>query len=260
MVYLEKMPSRSTFVLASAALAFLSTLLSMSAVVAQEPVSEYPIWRGVFSEAQKNHGKEVFNTRCAGCHTEDLTGGEGPALIGGAFARNWSGHHVDRLYRKILANMPPEESHSVSDSDKLATMTYILWMNGFPTGPNALTADLDAMSEMMILGKSGLAPPMTGAMVKVIGCLTKDAAGNYRLTNGPDATVSTLEDQGPNEKKAALASPPGTHTFRLVDVFPKPDAFVGHKMIAKGLIIRADKDDQVNVLSLESLAPACAAQ
>jgi hypothetical protein len=250
------MPSRPMLVLAPAALVFFSTL----ALVAQEPSSEYPIWQGVFSEAQKNHGKEVYNTRCAGCHTEDLTGGEGPALIGGAFARNWSGHHVDRLFRKIQSNMPAEEPHSVSDADKLATMTYILWMNGFPTGPKALEPDMEAMSRMMILGKNGLAPPMTGAMVKVIGCLTKDAAGAYRLTNGQDAMVATLDDPGPNEKKEALASPAGPHTFRLVDVFPKPDALIGHKMMAKGLIIRADKDDQVNVLSLESLAPSCAPQ
>jgi len=43
------------------------------------------IWQGVFTAAQADRGKAVFNTTCLRCHGEDLAGNTAPALKGDRF-------------------------------------------------------------------------------------------------------------------------------------------------------------------------------
>jgi hypothetical protein len=215
------------------------------------------IWEGVFTEAQANRGQQTYQTRCAHCHAEDLTGGEGPSLVGSNFHRNWGGRHVDRLFKKIVERMPPEEETSISEDDKLDILAHILRMNGFPAGKTELPNDPAVLADLLMVGRDGPAPAPTGAMVAVAGCLTKDASGVFRLINAQEPTLSSLDDHPPDEAKNAAAAPPGTQTFRLVDAFPAPDQHVNKKMLAKGLLIRATGDNQVNVLALEPIAPTC---
>ena len=48
-------------------------------------------------------------------------------------------------------------------------------------------------------------------------------------------------------------------------VFPSPDAYVGHRVETKGLLIRAEEGDpagvdSLNVTSVQSLSESCAAE
>src|SRR5262245_55737802 len=114
---------------AAAACAGLLTATVMAAPQAA-PVarkdSPYRIWQGVFTQAQTLRGKHTFEARCAHCHLEDLSGGDGPGLVGGNFWRGWGSRYVDRLFKKVKEKMPPGEEFLVSDAEKLDIITYIL--------------------------------------------------------------------------------------------------------------------------------------
>ncbi len=212
------------------------------------------IWAGVFSEEQVKRGHDVFMNRCAHCHDERLTGGDGPALIGGQFNRNWGSRTLQRLFVKIKDRMPPGEVFVATDKEKLDVVAFLLSMNGFPTGPGELPLDADVLSSILIVGKNGPEPAPTGSMVEVVGCLTAEGA-DFVLTHATEPVVSTMDDPGGDAK--AFKGPLGTSTVKLLDVFPKPDALKGHKLMAKGLLIRNGTAINLNVLALDQVAPTC---
>lgn len=214
------------------------------------------IWEGVYTQDQAVRGKHVYEEHCTSCHGSDLTGGDGPALIGGTFNRSWSSRYLDRLFVKIRDRMPADDVMAVSDAEKLDIVAYMLEYNGFPAGKQDLTIDLEHLSTVQIVGKNGPEPAPTGATVEVIGCLVQDGNG-WKLVNAIEPVVSSLDDPA-GDAAAAVGRALGTQTIRLLDVFPKPDAHKGHRMMAKGLLIRADSGTQLNVLALEMVAPSCA--
>jgi Ser-tRNA(Ala) deacylase AlaX len=64
------------------------------------------------------------------------------------------------------------------------------------------------------------------------------------------------------EIAAARAKPLGNHTFQLLDVeyFSTafhPEAHAGHKVNAKGFLIRTDTEVRINVTWVEMLAADC---
>ena len=223
---------------------------------APAPATTISIWDGVFTQAQAARGREQFSAHCTFCHGDDLTGADGPGLVGGNFRRNWGSRYLDKLYKKIRERMPAEDVSSVSDADKLDITAFLLSMNGFPAGKSELTTDPAHLAAIQIVGKNGPEPAPTGATVEVIGCLAQDGNG-WKLVNAIEPVVSSLDDPA-GDAAAALGRAMGTQTIRLLDVFPKPDAHKGHRMMAKGLLIRADSGTQLNVLALEMVAPSCA--
>ena len=231
---------------------------SQAAAPAQQPAQQSVtrIWDGVFTQAQATRGNTAFHTHCASCHGDDLTGGDGPALIGGNFRQNWGSRYLDRLYKKMREKMPPGEENLVSDADKLDILAFLLQSNRFPAGAEALKPEPEYLAGIQIVGKNGPEPAPTGATVEVIGCLVQDG-NTWKLTNSTEPMVSTLDDPV-GDAAAAAKRALGTQTVRLLDVYPKPDAHKGHTMMAKGLLIRSDADLQVNVLALDMVSPTCA--
>jgi mono/diheme cytochrome c family protein len=213
------------------------------------------IWNGVFTTAQVERGKDLFHARCAHCHSEDLTGGEGPSLVGGSFGRNWGSRHVDRLFTKIKEKMPPGEEFLVTDLEKVDIVTFILSMNGFPSGDTDLALDPAFMADLQIVGRNGPEPPPTGAMVEVLGCLVPNGT-SWKLTHSIEPAISTMDDVAADAKDA-VSRPLGSHTIQLLDVFPKPDAHEGHRMMVKGLLIRLDDQVKVNVLAIGMVSSSC---
>ena len=72
-------------------------------LIAQDPP---PIWAGVYTAAQAERGRSVVAAHCGECHHEDLSGGEGPALVGSSFMVKWEMQSVERLFHKIRDTMP----------------------------------------------------------------------------------------------------------------------------------------------------------
>jgi mono/diheme cytochrome c family protein len=227
--------------------------------------SKNPIWDGVYTSAQAERGRIVVQNHCSECHHEDLSGGEGPPLVGETFMVNWETHSLERLFHKIRDTMPSRGDDSVTHQQKLDALAYMLQQNGFPAGASELT-DSALLANLQIVSKDGSATPRAGALVHAVGCL-QDGRGSdpWKLSQSTTPRVTTLDPPSRDEfalqrdsradKRAETSL--GSETIGLVNVFPSPTAYKGHKVSVKGLLIRTSTDTSINVLSLESLAPTC---
>lgn len=212
-----------------------------------------PIWDGVYTAAQAERGRLVIQTHCSECHDEDLSGGEGPALVGDTFMLNWETHTLERLFHKIRDTMPSPGSDKVSNQEKIDSVAYVLQQNGFPAGSTELT-DSPLLANIRIVSKDGPSPPRAGALVQAIGCLEEASGNQWALSRATDPQVTTMD---PASRDATTGTSLGSQTIELLSVFPSPTAYKGHKVSVKGLLIRMPAEVRINVMSLESIAPVC---
>jgi hypothetical protein len=99
--------------------------------------------------------------------------------------------------------------------------------------------------------------PDQPAMVEVIGCLSQTGA-NWILANATEPTASTTSFTTPEALKTAAEKPLGTQQYRLLGTSPfGPERHKGHRMAAKGLLIKSGTDIRINLTSLQMLAETC---
>jgi mono/diheme cytochrome c family protein len=114
------------------------------------------IWAGVYTEAQAKRGEEASGRSwCTSCHGSDLTGGEGPPLVGDEFLSNWNMETVGHLYERIQTTMPAEKPGSLSPQDTADIVARVLQLNKFPAGQSELPTDISVLSKIAI----GAEPP-----------------------------------------------------------------------------------------------------
>ena len=103
---------------------------------AQEPVV-------TFTTAEADRGRAVYTEQCAQCHGSELSDGSAPALLGLAFRRTWSRPQVtvNDLHYIISATMPPERPGSLSETQYLEVLAYIMAENGVAAGVEPLRAE-----------------------------------------------------------------------------------------------------------------------
>ena len=65
---------------------------------AQDGGPERTVQDGIYTVEQAQRGQVLFETTCGHCHAPDLGGGEGPALVGDGFMRNWIQRTVKDLF------------------------------------------------------------------------------------------------------------------------------------------------------------------
>jgi S-disulfanyl-L-cysteine oxidoreductase SoxD len=110
------------------------------------------VWDGVYSEAQATRGKDEYEYNCGNCHIHDLSGDsikDVPPLAGSDFIAKWQGKSVKELIDYIATNMP-QDSRGSLDAKTYADITaYVLKVNTFPAGAQAL-ADAPALATTMI--------------------------------------------------------------------------------------------------------------
>jgi len=223
-------------------------LLSTIALVAQRTPSD-----GVYSAAQADRGRKVFESTCVSCHGADLTGGVGSALKGDEFIRAWSGLTLKSLFDRIRT-MPPNASLPLTEDAALETLTYVLSANGFPMGEELSNAALDGIH--FGDGNGSEAVP-NFSLVQTVGCLTRRADGNWFVTNATSPVRTKDPNPATGDDRLRLASLLlGDQVFRAMNVYPSPEGFVGHRVEVKGLLIRGG-EDRLNVTSLTSLSVAC---
>jgi len=88
-----------------------------------------------FNPAQAQQGQTVFETKCATCHGARVEGGEhAPALSGNTFWSQWDQQTARSLYGRIISTMPPDAPGTLSESDTIDVVSYILQLNGAPSG------------------------------------------------------------------------------------------------------------------------------
>lgn len=214
------------------------------------------VWDGVYTVEQAERGEAVYKSHCLSCHQADFSGTEeASALSGEPFMESWREDTVGNLYTRTRNLMPFDEPASLGDAAYLDSVAYLLEVNGFPAGSRELTAA--GAADVRIEAEDGPGDVPSFALVSVVGCLERDD-GDWVLARATRAVRTTDPSESSPGALAALAGRPlGTRTFELMAVYPDPAAHAGHRMEAKGFLIRSPDGDRVNVSTLGMVAEAC---
>jgi|TARA_B100001123_G_C15195011_1_gene980975 mono/diheme cytochrome c family protein len=227
-------------------------------LAAQEDDTGASVWDGVYSSDQADRGQKVYEATCSRCHGADLTGGRARPLVGESFIRDWGGLTLDSVLTRAKT-MPPGAAGSLTEERYLDILAYVLSKNDFPTGTGDLTAT--TAPDILIYGSDGPDAVPNFAMVQVVGCLATGSNSDWVVTDGSEP-IRTREPAA-SEGDALLltqAMPLGDKEFELMYVFPDPAAYEGHRVEAKGFLIRRDdqgETDAINVTTVASLASDC---
>ena len=117
-------------------------LLSLSAGLAHGGHAHFGVFPGWFTLAQAQQGQSLVYQQCAGCHGANLEGRYGPPLSGPRFLSKWGGRNAQELQQYILERMPLGRGASLSQSQTLLLLAYILQANGYPAGSVELKAEM----------------------------------------------------------------------------------------------------------------------
>ena len=110
----------------------------------------------VYTAAQGNAGRTVYQASCASCHLPDLAGrNEAPQLAGNNFMNTWRARTTRDLFEFIQSTMPPT-GENLSADQYLAVTAFILQANGAPAGPQPLTP-----TTAVAIGQLGVRPATT---------------------------------------------------------------------------------------------------
>ena len=252
---------RNGFVLRAALAALAVGALAAADPVAasQAPESErVTVWDGIYTAAQAERGRAVYESSCAACHGADLGGtSEARPLAGERFMQDWSEDNLDNLFGRIRRLMPYDDPGSLDEGAYVDSLAYILQFNEFPAGESELVAG--AIAGVRVEGPDGPGPVPSFALVSVVGCLTAGADGDWTLTSSTRAERTRDPAASSADELTAIdAQPLGDRTFELMSAYPDPAQHAGHKMEAKGFLIRNPAGDRINLSSLAMIAERCA--
>jgi hypothetical protein len=209
---------------------------------------------GVYTTEQAARGQDAYRNYCMACH--EGIDQEGPDLKGSAFVDRWRGDKLNVLFTQIRTNMPGNRPGGLSESTYIDILAFLLSANGLPAGNKELTADVTRT--VQLVGKDGPTPLPSLAVVRVVGCLAFGPNDTWILTNASEPVRSrSINETTPEELQGSAAWPLGTQRFRLQNVPDRAAATKGHKVQAKGVLIRQYMNDRINVTSFESVASTC---
>lgn len=214
---------------------------------------------GVYTAAQAARGETAFGSNCAKCHEgADV---DGPPLTGDPFIDRWREDNLEALFDFMKTRMPQDDPGKLAAGAYLDILSYLLSRNSFPAGSQELTAG--TLSSTLLVGKDGPKPLPTNALVQVVGCFTPGSNNTWTLTNASEPARTRNADKIAAEEltisaKASL----GSQAFGLQNLADlgagfNVDANKGHRVLAKGVLLRRSAGDRINVISIGSAAPAC---
>ena len=104
------------------------------------PIAGQAPGEGLYTAAQAESGRGVYERECAVCHQSNLQGTfEAPQLAGDSFLQFWADLSPGDLFVRISGSMPPGQAGSLTDQAYLDVVAYLLQANGAPAGGAALT-------------------------------------------------------------------------------------------------------------------------
>ena len=109
-----------------------------------------------FTAAQVAAGSATFQAHCSACHGTQLEGGAGPALSGANFKTLSSKVHavVSDIFGYMTTNMPMDAPASLSHTEYVNVMAFILSKNGYHPGGSPLTFGQASSSKAAIVHES----------------------------------------------------------------------------------------------------------
>ena len=115
------------------------------------PLTAQTVWTGVYTDAQADRGKPLYEKHCGTCHGMAMTGGEtAPPLAGGEFLANWNGLSAGDLAERIRKTMPMDTPGTLSREVNTDIVAYIFRFNRFPAGTAELNARPEFQSQVKI--------------------------------------------------------------------------------------------------------------
>jgi len=242
---------------------FTFLVLCIPTVQAQSQAPGKTTLDGVYSDAQATRGQATYTAHCRTCHGDALEGISAPELTGNRFIEHWREDMLDTIYNYIRQNMPQgrgPDAKPIPDSDYLDILAHILKVNGYRAGASELTPEL--VGNVMLVGKNGPQPVPDGSLIVTVGCLSQARDGTWVLFSATEpartrrATTSTSA-----ERNASSQMHLGTLIFRLADLEAVPDfapaAHKGHKMQAKGRLVRQPNAERLSLSLIEMLDASC---
>ncbi|WP_428489189.1 c-type cytochrome [Rhodopila sp.] len=126
-----------------ALLCFVSIFMQISAALAGG---------AYYTASQAEAGHVVFVQKCAICHGRNLEGKSGPALAGDQFlsVSQYQNLTADYLFRFMSKHMPLNAPGSLSQTQYLNVLSYILNVNNYRPGKEALAADDEKLTSIKI--------------------------------------------------------------------------------------------------------------
>ena len=238
------------------------SMMLLAALLALQPPDTASVWDGVYTAAQAERGGAVYETRCRRCHAGDQHGVNGSSLAGEAFMLHWEGRTIDRLVRRIRDTMPPDAAGTMTETDAVDAVAFLLQRNSFPEGAIELAPEPAVLAGIQIRSSAGPAVVRNGALVQTTGCLIQNAGDGWMLTDATEPEITTLDAHPARTRNPAEAATPaaiarGSRTIALVNVFPNPAEHKGHTMRATGFIVRQPAGDRINVVTLELVESRC---
>ena len=116
---------------------------------------------GIYTAAQANAGRAVYQANCSACHLPDLKGSnEALPLAGANFMGTWRGRTTNDLFSKISTSMPPGKAGSLGETEIVTLVAFILQSNGAQAGTQALSATSAVSIGDVASGQAAARPPV----------------------------------------------------------------------------------------------------
>src|SRR6186997_1056490 len=82
---------------------------------------------GVYTAAQAERGKKLFDEKCSGCH-------EPSRFSGDSFHEAWDGKPLKEIWDIASGTMPEDNPGSLKQQEYADIIAHFLALNGYPTG------------------------------------------------------------------------------------------------------------------------------
>jgi mono/diheme cytochrome c family protein len=117
-------------------------LLAAAGLLAAQPAMR-STQDGVYTAAQATEGREVFAMSCQSCHTPTFHAGP-------QFRNKWFGRSLGELFEYLQSEMPKSSPGTLSDEEYLASVAYLMRINGMPVGSTPLASDVKVLHRIRI--------------------------------------------------------------------------------------------------------------
>jgi quinoprotein glucose dehydrogenase len=98
---------------------------------------------GVYTAAQAERGKKLFDAKCSSCH-------ETGRFTGDTFLDPWDGKPLKDVWDIASGTMPEDNPGSLQQQEYGDILAYFLSLNTFPTGETELQGNAAAMATIKI--------------------------------------------------------------------------------------------------------------
>jgi len=222
-------------------------LVSAPAAAAQSKT----VWDGVYTQQQAARGASSFATHCSRCHSAEPNEAERRPLAGKAFWDSFRESTVDRLLDYVSRNMPNGAAAGTLDAAVYGDLVaFILSKNDLPAGAAELTKD--SANGVQIIAKGGPGDLPNGTLVHTVGCLARKEGGGWIVTS-----ATAAERPNPKPTIDDATRPLGDRSYALMFLLTPLDAYAGHRLRVRGLLIGDGGKGGINVSTTESLSKTC---